>query len=249
MKTFEDYAYYYNAFYGDKDYSGEVNIVDELIKKYQPNSHYLLDMGCGTGRHDFEFVKHGYEVLGVDISENMIKIASESAKSGMKFEVGDVRSFRGDGKFDTVVSMFHVMSYQTSNEDLMNALETAKENLKDGGLFIFDAWYGPGVLTDKPAVRVKKIEDKDNLIMRIATPEFHVDQNIVDVNYDVYVINKKTNEAREIKETHKMRYLFRPEVELLLSKAGMKLQECIDCNTLETTNFDSWTCYFVASLD
>ncbi|WP_026488630.1 class I SAM-dependent DNA methyltransferase [Butyrivibrio sp. XBB1001] len=248
MKTFDDYAYYYNAFYGDKDYSSEADVVTGFINKYRPSVKSILDMGCGTGRHDFELAKRGYEASGIDLSENMIQIANANRHANTNFSVADVRSYRGDTLFDAAISMFHVMSYQTTDDDLIKAFETAKTNLKANGLFIFDAWYGPGVLTDKPAVRVKKVEDDNNLIIRTATPEFHVDRNIVDVNYDVYVINKRTNEAKEIKETHSMRYLFRPEVERMLSSVGFKLLECSDCNTLKNTSFDSWTAYFVAAL-
>lgn len=71
-------------------------------------------------------------------------------------------------------------------------------------------------------------------------------RNVVDVCYEVLVINKKTNITKTIKEVHSMRYFFRPELEILLKQAGFELVTNIDCNTLEETDYNSWTSYFIA---
>ena len=115
-------------------------------------------------------------------------------------------------KFDVVVSLFHVMSYQTTNEDLRLAFETAKFHLKEGGLFIFDCWYGPGVLTDPPVTRVKRIGNDYIDVLRIAEPVMHYDRNMVDVNYEIRVKEKKTGIEEIIKEKHSVRYFFLPEI-------------------------------------
>ena len=254
MKNFEDYAYYYNAFYGDKDYAGEAKMVDKLIRKYGctfiPSQEIcLLNIGCGTGKHDFELSKRGYRVKGIDISDNMISIAQKTYGKGggeLSFEVGDFHTYRGDVKHDAVISLFHVVSYQTSNEDVLDAFHTANQNLKDRGLFLFDLWYGPGVMNELPENRIKQVEDERNILIRYASPIFHWNENIIDVNYDVIVISKITHEASHIKETHRMRFFFKPEIENMLRQSGFKLLSCLDCNTLKETNSKSWTAYFVA---
>ena len=58
---------------------------------------------------------------------------------------------------------------------------------------MFDLWYGPGVLTDPPVVRVKEVEDDQYRLVRIARPVMYDERNIVDVNYEVLIIDKKTN--------------------------------------------------------
>ena len=74
MENFHDYAYYYNMFYQDKDYNGEVRIVNGLIEKYgNPDfGKRILNIGCGTGRHDLELNKLGYQIHGIDLSDDMI---------------------------------------------------------------------------------------------------------------------------------------------------------------------------------
>ena len=115
------------------------------------------------------------------------------------------------------------MSYQTSNDDVAAAFATAREHLKAGGAFIFDCWYGPAVLRQWPAVTEKILSDDSTEVHRTATPDIHVNENIVDVNYNVLVTDKSTGVTETLRETHRMRYLFAPEIELALSVAGLKL--------------------------
>ena len=107
-------------------------------------------------------------------------------------------------------------------------------------------WYGPGVLTDKPTVRVKEVEDDKYKLVRIARPIMHDKTNVVDVCYEVLVIDKESNETKKIEEVHSMRYFFRPELEHLLKESGFELIDNLDCKTLKETDFNSWTSYFIA---
>lgn len=249
METFQDYAYYYNAFYKDKNYHKEAEQIQSFLEKYRVGIKRIINFGCGTGRHDIEFVKRGYKCTGIDISSLMIEIARENAKREnivMDFSVADIRTYEPREKYDAVISLFHVMSYQNKNADILETFQTARKALDRGGVFIFDAWYGPGVLTDMPQVRVKEIEDDKYKLIRIARPVMHDKTNVVDVCYEVFVVDKNTNKIKVINEIHNMRYFFRPEIEFLLQQAGFKLIENLDCNTLDNTDYNSWTSYFIA---
>lgn len=249
MEAFQDYAYYYNAFYQDKDYSAESRQVDTLLKRYGCNIRKIINYGCGTGRHDIELSKLGYDCTGIDMSSLMIDIARENSKSVMAdidFSVADIRTYEPTGKYDAVISLFHVMSYQNSNEDILSAFQSARKALDDGGIFLFDLWYGPGVLSDPPTVRVKEVQDDKYKLVRIARPVLHDKSNVVDVCYEVLVIEKETGRTKTINETHHMRYFFRPELEFYLKESGFELIDNLDCITLEETGYGSWTSYFAA---
>lgn len=251
MKRFGEYARYYDLFYGDKDYKHEAEIVDSLIKKYcyqvKSDSQSILNLGCGTGKHDNEFSLMGYRIKGIDLSREMVNIAINNyQRAGVQFDVGDVRSYSDGKEYDICTSLFHVLSYQTSNSDIINSFNTANRELKKDGLFIFDCWYGPGVLSDKPVVRVKKVEDDDSVFIRHAIPRMYPEKNVVDVNYDVLVIDKEDETVKQFNETHSMRYLFTPEVELMLTLSGFELLACLDCSSLQEVTYNSWTAYFVA---
>lgn len=247
MTNFKDYSFYYDAFYEDKDYCGEAKQIDDLFKKYGSNINHVMCFGCGTGKHDFELNKLGYSMTGIDMSPEMISIAQKTAADkgiDEKFNVADIRKYEPSQKYDAVISLFHVMSYQTTNEDLIDAFVAARKCLDDGGLFVFDAWYGPGVLTDLPTVREKKVIKQGCEIIRVAKPVMHDKENLVDVNYEIIVMNN--GEYHIIEETHRMRYLFVPEIKMMLNHAGFELVENVDCKNLKPTSYASWTSYFIA---
>jgi ubiquinone/menaquinone biosynthesis C-methylase UbiE len=76
MTVFSNYARYYDLLYQDKDYAGEANFIHGLIQKHTPNVRKIQELGCGTGKHAELFFKMGYEVLGIDISYDMLEAAN-----------------------------------------------------------------------------------------------------------------------------------------------------------------------------
>ena len=86
-------------------------------------------------KHDREFEKLGYKVKGIDLSPKMIEIAeTECIKGELEFECGDIRKYRDSCRYDICTSLFHVISYQISIQDLIDAFLTATAELKYGGL-------------------------------------------------------------------------------------------------------------------
>jgi SAM-dependent methyltransferase len=253
MTVFGNYARYYNLLYKDKDYAGETQYIDRLLQKYAPNTKSILDLGCGTGIHASLLVKQGYSVCGVDLSENMLAEANRHRQNlpieeanKLEFIKSDLRNFSYSKKFDAVTSLFHVISYQINNEDLNAAVATAKIHLEPGGIFIFDCWYGPAVLTDRPTVRVKRLEDENIVVTRIAEPKIYPNDNVVDVNYQVFIKDKITNGVEELNETHKMRYLFVPEIKFILENNNFELVTSGEWMTELIAGFNTWGVYFVA---
>ena len=246
MQVFGAYARYYNLLYKDKDYIGEAKYVSDLITRYQPETQTLLDLGCGTGTHDLLLAGMGYKVTGIDQSEEMLSTANaqlsshNSLSSSLRFHQGDIRSVRLDQKFDVVTSLFHVMSYQNSNDDFTAALTTAKAHLNPGGIFIFDFWYGPAVLTDRPVVRTKRLEDEEIAVTRIAEPIMHPNDNCVDVNYQIFFRDKASGQTKELSETHRMRYLFLPELTIFARETGMTIIDMSEWMTGKEPGFDTW---------
>lgn len=220
--VFDAYAEYYDLLYQDKDYSAEADYVHGLIRRHAPEARDILELGCGTGRHAEEFARLGYRVTGVDRSGAMVERARLRAANApnLDFVEGDLRDFRAGRKFDVVLALFHVLSYQTTNADLAAAFATAVEHFAPGGIFVFDCWYGPGVLSDPPATRVKRLHGGGIDAIRIAEPVHHHDANRVDVHYEVLV--EGGGRMERIREVHSMRYLFTPEIDLLLDVAGMR---------------------------
>lgn len=227
-RVFDAYARYYDLLYRDKDYAGEAEYVAAHIRKQAPQAKRILELGCGTGAHAEHLARMGYTVHGVDMSAAMLERA-EARKAALPpevaarltFGVGDVRTVRTGQAYDAVISLFHVMSYQTGNDDLQATFATVKAHLNPGGTFLFDCWYGPAVLSDPPAVRVKRLQDEEIEVLRIAEPVMHYNENVVDVSYQVTITEKATGDQEQVCEVHKMRYLFLPEIHALAQRNGL----------------------------
>jgi len=246
-QVFDTYARYYDLLYQDKDYVAEVTYVTSLITKHNSQANKILELGCGTGAHAEYLARMGYIVHGVDMSEEML-VRAEARKATLPSEVaarltfslGDARSIRTQQTFDVVISLFHVMSYQSTNTDLSAVYETAAVHLSTGGLFLFDFWYGPAVLLQKPEVRVRRMEDDEIKVTRIAEPIIHVNTNVVDVNYTIFIEVKQTGEVEEVNETHRMRYLFLPEL-ISYGCGGFNEISSNAWMTDDALNVDNWS--------
>lgn len=249
MSVFGAYSRYYNLLYKDKDYAGEAQHVRDLIERHCPQARSVLDLGCGTGRHDLLLSELGFQVTGVDRSGEMLQVAQAQLAASpalpLAFHQGDIREVRLDSSFDVVVSLFHVMSYQTSNEDLAAAFATVRAHLKPGGIFIFDCWYGPAVLSDPPAVRVKRLEDDAISITRLAEPVMKANSNLVQVDYQIFERDKASGAVSELRESHLMRYLFRPEIEQFLKETGLALVSSAEWMTGKEPGVATWGVCFV----
>jgi len=252
MTVFDGYARYYDLLYRDKDYESEARHVHEVIQKHHPGASRILELGCGTGGHAIHLVNWGYQVHGVDQSRSMLDHAARrigslplAASSRLQFSQGDIREIRLNERFDAVIALFHVISYLPCTQDQEAALSTACHHLKSGGILLFDAWYGPAVLTDRPGVRIKRMTDERTEVLRIAEPVLHVNDNLVDVNYEIFVRDRQTDRAKILQETHRMRYLFKPEVERLFSACGLQWVDWFEWMTERPPGCDTWGVCFV----
>lgn len=242
------YSQYYDLLYQDKDYIGEVEYINGLIKTYKGEALTILDLGCGTGKHAELLCDTGYNVHGVDLSTDMLKIAEQrrvGKENRLSFGHSNILELALNQKFDVVISLFHVMSYQNSNQELIQAFQVAKNHLKEDGVFIFDFWYGPAVLTDLPTTRIKRLENDLIKVSRIAEPILHPQLNLVDVHYDVFIQNKSNEEIVEKKELHKMRYFFDTELDLICEHVGFEVLDKFKWMNSDSPSLDSWNVVWV----
>jgi len=227
--VFDLYADAYDLLYRDKDYAAEAAYVRGCVQAVAPAARSLLELGCGTGGHALPMAAVGWSVRGVDLSARMLersraRAAAEPAlASRLRFESGDVRHYRaaaGTPPVDAVVSLFHVMSYQTQDDDLAAALATARAHLAPGGAFVFDVWWGPAVLSDRPRHVVREVSDAQLAVTRTSTPRLVLEDNLVEVRFDV-TMRAADGRTEQTTELHRMRYWFGPELRRHLAAAGL----------------------------
>jgi 2-polyprenyl-3-methyl-5-hydroxy-6-metoxy-1,4-benzoquinol methylase len=141
---YENYAYKYDKECFVQGTVGECDFIEQEIK--QDKSLKILDIGCGTGRHAIELTKRGYNVTGVDLSEDQIKRAREKAKESgvtIDFQIQDARNLPFDSEFDLAIMLceggFSLMETDEMNFDI---LKNATKALKSKGKLIFTALNG-----------------------------------------------------------------------------------------------------------
>jgi SAM-dependent methyltransferase len=249
---YEDFGRFYDLIYRDKDYAAESEFVYSLIRKYTPDARSVLELGCGTGIHAQYLAEYGLEVIGIDQSLQMLekaearkKAATPAIAAKQAYSLGEASRIRLGRTFDAVIALFHLMSYQVSHEDMAATFQTATEHLRPGGVFIFDYWYGPAVLREWPSVRVKRVEDESVSLVRVVEPVVHANENVVDVNYQFFVQDKQSGGIETFREFHHMRYLFLPELELILAQAGLTLGEHGEWMTGSPPGFNTWSAYSI----
>lgn len=239
------YARAYDAFYGDKDYGAECDLVERLLKQYAPGPvRTVLDLGCGTGNHAVLLAERGYDVTGVDVSESMLEQARKKAATtpeGGKavFRHGDIRDVDLRQSFDAGLLMFAVLGYQLDNEDVLATLRNVRRHLRPGAPLVFDVWYGPGVLSETPSQRVKVIPTEGGRILRVASGELDPRRHLCTVQYQVWRV-EGDRIVDEAQERHTVRFFFPRELELMLEVAGFDLARLgafpdIDCEPDATT--------------
>jgi SAM-dependent methyltransferase len=238
----DSYSQYYNLLYADKDYAGEVNYIDRLVKQYAPGARMLLEYGSGTGGHGLLLNKKGYEVYGIERSSAMAEIARQR---GLACEVADITAFNLNRTFDAALALFHVVSYINANAQLLELFRITKKHLKPNGVFIFDVWFSPAVLHQMPESRVKRMEDAAIEVTRQATPVVDHYRNVVEVNYHINIKNKATGAVAEFDESHSMRHFAVPEVDLLASQTGFKLLGTEEFLTGKAPSEATWGVTFI----
>ncbi len=221
------YSGAYAHLYADKDYEAECDVVERMLRRYRAGrTTSLLDLGCGIGGHALPLASRGYRVTGSDVAPDMLSEARRRAEeSGVQVELveGDLRRLELGRRFDAVLMLFAVLGYQTDNDDVLAALRTARCHLDDGGLLLFDVWYGPAVLTQRPETRTKRVSaDGGASLVRTSSSELDVRRSVSTVTFHVERVERgRTVEAFD--EVHAMRYFFATELELMLDLAGLAL--------------------------
>lgn len=136
MKPYEQLSKFYKKDWG-KDSVRYVELITNVINKFNLNTNSILDVGCGTGILANKLRNMNFDVSGIDISEDMIKVANETTK-GIDFTVSDMRSFKLNKTFDMITCAFDAINYVTSDEDMKATIDTIYNHLKNNGFFIFD---------------------------------------------------------------------------------------------------------------
>jgi len=222
---YNKYGEYYDLIYSTKNYDGECKGLINYFRKFAKGQiKSILDIGCGTGNHCIRFAEKGYDVIGIDLSEIMIKQAKRKAKEKdlpVKFFVQDMRKFNLEKKFDAILCLFGTFGYCIKDDEILATLKRVRKHLKRNGLFIFDFWPVHACVRRESWRSIREVEKNETYLIRIFDGSFNLETNVLTLEIRCKVIkNRKLIDS--FQEEHRIRTFTPPEIAHLLNEIDFK---------------------------
>ncbi len=138
---YQEFAKIYDEFMQTIPYTTWADYVESIWREHGCEPNLVLDLACGTGSLTLELAKRGYEMIGADISFEMLEIAREKAqeeKQDILYLMQDMREFELYGTVDSIVCTCDSLNYILEEDELLQVFKLAENYLDPKGLFVFD---------------------------------------------------------------------------------------------------------------
>jgi len=164
---------YYHILYKDRNYREAQIFMDNLTHYLNlPEHAKVLDLACGKGRHAIYLNQLGFNVLGVDLSENSIAIAKKNENDELHFKVHDMR-LPFEEKYDAIFNLFTSFGYFENDDDNLKTLIAIKDSLSEYGFGVIDFMNATNVIANLVPEETKTVDGIDFHIKR-----FHIDGHV-----------------------------------------------------------------------
>jgi SAM-dependent methyltransferase len=149
---------YYHILYKNRN-EEEAQVFMDNITNYlnMPENGTILDLACGKGRHSIYLNKLGYQVTGVDLSENSIAFANESSNETLQFKTHDMREPMYE-TYDAVFNLFTSFGYFETHEDNIKTLKAIKDSINEYGFGVIDFFNADFIIENLVAEETKEID-------------------------------------------------------------------------------------------
>lgn len=245
MEAYTSFARVYDTFMDNVPYGEWSEYVAGLLGKYGIADGLVLDLGCGTGSLTELLAEKGYDMIGVDCSEDMLEIAQEKrVESGrdILYLLQDMREFELYGTVRAVVSICDSMNYIMSEEELRQVFLLVNNYLDPGGIFIFDM---NTLFKYRELLGDATIAENREACSFIWENTWYEEEQANE--YDLTIFEKEENGLfRRYAETHFQKAYEIDTVKRLIQEAGMEFVAVYDAFTEEEPKADSERIYFIA---
>lgn len=234
MDAYTDFAYVYDTFMDNAPYEEWQNILLKILKSHGISRGLLLDLGCGTGTLTELLAAQGYDMIGVDASEEMLEVALEKkAESGhdILYLQQDMREFELYGTVAGIVCVCDSINYLLEDEDIIRTFQLVNNYLDPEGLFIFDF---NTVYKYKEVIGETTIAENREDCSFIWDNYYHEKEAVNEYELTFFVKageEKGEKRFRRFEEVHYQRGYTFPEMKRLLEEAGLILLSATDADT------------------
>lgn len=243
MEAYTSFAQVYDMFMDNIDYEKWGEYLKGLLKENGVKDGIILDMGCGTGNITQILSAAGYDMIGIDNSQDMLNIAMEKRgdDESILYLLQDMREFELYGTVAAVVCICDSINYITSYEDLVDVFKLVNNYLDPGGVFIFDlnTVYKYEQIGDSTIA-----EDREESSF-IWDNYYYEDEHINEYQLSIF-IEGEDKRYDKFSETHYQRAYTIEEVKKALKEAGLQFVISYDAFSHDDIKPDSERIYVIA---
>ena len=246
MEAYSDFARVYDIFMDNVEYEKWAEYLIGSLKEYGIEDGIVLELGCGTGVMTELLAESGYDMIGVDNSEEMLGEAMEKrAESGHEilYLEQDMREFELYGTVKAIVSNCDSMNYITEDEDLLEVFKLVNNYLDPEGVFIFDL---NTVYKYEKILGEQTIAENREDASFIWDNYYDEEEQINEYDLALFIPEGKDGLYRKYEEVHYQRAYELELVKELLEKAGMEFVTAYDAFTKNPVNEKSERIYVIA---
>lgn len=262
MEAYTDFALVYDIFMDETPYEEWCDYIVELLHKYGDDSlrddeldanlrqehNTVLDLGCGTGTLTELMAHKGYEMIGIDNAQEMLRIAMDKREqSGLDilYLLQDMREFELYGTVGAVISVCDSMNYLLEEEDILKTFRLVNNYLFPRGIFIFDfntVYKYAAVIGDTT------IAENRETCSFIWENYYHEEEEINEYDLTIFVREDAEQESlfRRFQETHYQRGYSLEQMLRLVRQSGLQFLAAIDADTHEAVGDESERIYVIA---
>lgn len=245
MASYEEFARIYDWALNELPYESWLEYFEAIFKRYNQQPKLILDLGCGTGSMTNLMAKKGYEMIGVDLSDDMLMMARQKAKElnvDVVYLNQDMTELDLYGTIDAVVSVGDSLNYVTDETDLLEAFKKVHLFLNPKGLFVFDM---NTIHKFKHSLGNKTYAENHEDYAYIWENYFYEDEKMNEYEVNIFI----KNDAGLFEKTTEIHYERGYEVEEvvdMLNEAGFLVEAIYHDNTFEPVKESTDRMYFVA---
>jgi SAM-dependent methyltransferase len=232
---FTELAKYYDVTHQWRNYDMQTSFLHEVIQQYKKDCKYVIDLACGTGEHAYRLSKEGYQITGIDNSEEMLAIASKKSDTP-NWLLGDFLTFESLKHFDIAYCLGMTVHYIYSPDTLVVFLSRVKDILSPAGIFIIDM-INPWFIINWASTNHFHSADISHQIYILEKSEMDKKSRIRHNDY-TWFVNDKDKRWQRYDLFENLKLWFIDEIENVLNKAGLEILAINSDYNMERLNLE-----------